>query len=149
MAGAGTMGAGIAEAARAAGLDVLVHDPHVPGTAALEELADRDVVIEAAPEDLGIKQDLFRALAEHVAADAVLATNTSSLLVSAIAAGVPGPERVVGLHFFNPVSRMKLVELVAGDASSEAALARARAVGEAMGKHVIRAADGPGFIVNR
>ena len=102
VAGAGTMGAGIAEAARAAGLDVLVHDPHVPGTAALEELADRDVVIEAAPEDLELKRGLFRALSEVVAGDAVLATNTSSLTVGAVAAAVPGPERVVGLHFFNP-----------------------------------------------
>ena len=149
VAGAGTMGAGIAEAARAAGLDVLVHDPHVPGTAALEELADRDVVIEAAPEDLELKRGLFRALAEVVAADAVLATNTSSLTVGAVAAAVPGPERVVGLHFFNPVPRMRLVELVAGPASSEAALARAGAAAEAMGKQVVRVQDGPGFLVNR
>ena len=150
IAGGGTMGSGIAAAARDAGLEVLLYDPD-PAVEGVElaALAPCELVIEAAPEDLGVKQDLFRALAEHVAPDAVLATNTSSLLVSAIAAGVPGPERVVGLHFFNPVPRMKLVELVAGDASSEAALARARAVGEAMGKHVIRAADGPGFIVNR
>ncbi|MET0818962.1 MAG: 3-hydroxyacyl-CoA dehydrogenase family protein [Solirubrobacteraceae bacterium] len=149
VAGAGTMGAGIAEAARAAGLDVLVHDPHVAGTAALEELADRDVVIEAAPEDLELKRGLFRALAEVVAADAVLATNTSSLTVGAVAAAVPGPERVVGLHFFNPVPRMRLVELVAGPPSSEAALARAGAAAEAMGKQVVRVHDGPGFLVNR
>ena len=114
VAGAGTMGAGIAEAARAAGLDVRVHDPHVPGTVALEELAGCDVVIEAAPEDLELKRGLFRALAGVVGEDAVLATNTSSLTVGAIAAGVPRPERVVGLHFFNPVPRMRLVELVAG-----------------------------------
>ena len=71
-------------------------------------------MIEAAPEDLAVKRELFGALAGVVAPDAVLATNTSSLLVSAIAAGVPGPERVVGLHFFNPVPKMRLVELVAG-----------------------------------
>jgi 3-hydroxybutyryl-CoA dehydrogenase len=106
-------------------------------------------VIEAAPEDLEVKRALFGALAEAVAPDAVLATNTSSLLVSEIAAGVPEPERVVGLHFFNPVAKMQLVELVAGAASSAAALARARAVGEALGKQVILAADGPGFLVNR
>src|SRR5918997_1100850 len=158
IAGAGTMGAGIAAAARDAGVDVVLHDPdpaargRVDGVAwaeGLEGLAGCDVVVEAAPEDLAVKQGLFGALAAVVARDAVLATNTSSLLVSAIAAGVPGPERVVGLHFFNPVRRMRLVELVAGAASSEAALATARAAGEAMGKTVIRAADGPGFLVNR
>src|SRR5918997_543140 len=158
IAGAGTMGAGIAAAARDAGVDVVLHDPdpaargRVDGVAwaeGLEGLAGCDVVVEAAPEDLAVKQGLFGALAAVVAPDAVLATNTSSLLVSAVAAGVPGPERVVGLHFFNPVRRMRLVELVAGAASSNAALARARAVSEAMGKTVIAAADGPGFLVNR
>jgi 3-hydroxybutyryl-CoA dehydrogenase len=150
IAGGGTMGSGIASAARDAGLEVRLYDPDpsVEGVA-LEDLAPCDVVVEAAPEDLALKQELFRAVAAHVAPDAVLATNTSSLLVSAIAAGVPGPERVVGLHFFNPVPRMKLVELVAGAASSDAALERARALGAALGKHVIRAADGPGFLVNR
>ena len=158
IAGAGTMGAGIAETARDAGLDVRLHDPdpeargRVDGVAwapALADLAPCDVVIEAAPERLDVKRALFTELAAVVAPDAVLATNTSSLLVTAIAAGVPGPERVVGLHFFNPVAKMRLVELVAGAASSEAALARARSLGEAMGKQVIAAADGPGFLVNR
>jgi 3-hydroxybutyryl-CoA dehydrogenase len=152
------MGAGIAAAARDAGLRVVVHDPDpaaagrvegVEWAAELGGLAGCDVVIEAAPEVLDVKRALFAALGEVVAPDAVLATNTSSLLVSAIAAGVPGPERVVGLHFFNPVPKMRLVELVAGAASSPDALARARAVGEAMGKTVIAAADGPGFLVNR
>jgi len=158
VAGAGTMGAGIAATARDAGVRVLLHDPDpaargrvegVEWAAALADLAPCDVVIEAAPEALDVKRALFAALAEVVAPDAVLATNTSSLLVSAIAAGVPGPERVVGLHFFNPVQKMRLVELVAGAASSPDALARARALAEALGKHVIDAADGPGFLVNR
>ncbi len=152
------MGAGIATAARDAGLRVVLHDPDpaaagrvegVEWAAELGGLAPCDVVIEAAPEVLDVKRELFAALAGVVAPDAVLATNTSSLLVSAIAAGVPGPERVVGLHFFNPVPKMRLVELVAGAASSDAALARAHALGEAMGKTVIAAADGPGFLVNR
>ncbi len=158
IAGAGTMGSGIAAAARDAGLRVVLHDPdpaareRVDGVewgAALGDLAPCGVVIEAAPEDLAVKRALFGALAGVVAPDAVLATNTSSLLVSEVAAGVPGPERVVGLHFFNPVAKMRLAELVAGAQSSPAALARARAVGEALGKHVIAAADAPGFIVNR
>jgi len=79
----------------------------------------------------------------------VLATNTSSLLVTAIAAGVPAPERVVGMHFFNPAPVMRLVEVVAGERSGSRALDLARATGEAMGKHVIDASDGPGFLVNR
>jgi 3-hydroxybutyryl-CoA dehydrogenase len=79
----------------------------------------------------------------------VLATNTSSLLVTAIAAGASHPERVVGMHFFNPAPLMKLLEVVAGVESSPRALALARATGEAMGKTVIVAKDGPGFIVNR
>jgi 3-hydroxybutyryl-CoA dehydrogenase len=158
VAGAGTMGAGIAATAREAGVPVRVHDPdpeargRVEGVEWAPELADLapcDVVIEAAPESLEVKRAVFAALAEVVAPDAVLATNTSSLLVSAIAAGVPHPERVVGLHFFNPPQRMRLVELVAGAQSSPEALARARAVAEALGKHVIAAADGPGFLVNR
>src|SRR5215210_3235434 len=158
IAGAGTMGAGIATAARDAGLRVVLHDPdpalegRVEGVAWARELAGLagcDVVVEAAPEVLDVKRALFAALAEVVAPETVLATNTSSLLVSAIARDVPGPERVVGLHFFNPVAKMRLVELVAGAASSAASLARARAVGEAMGKTVIAAADGPGFLVNR
>ena len=105
-------------------------------------------MIEAAPEDLELKRALFTEVAGHVAEDCVLATNTSSLSVTALAAGVPGPERVVGMHFFNPPPLMKLLELV-GERSGEAALARARAAGEAMGKHVIDAADGSGFLVNR
>src|SRR5918998_3802089 len=158
IAGAGTMGAGIATAARDAGLDVVLHDPDpaladrvegVTWAGELAGLAGCDVVVEAAPEVLEVKRELFAALADVVAPDAVLATNTSSLLVSALARDVPGPERVVGLHFFNPVPKMRLVELVARAPSSEAALARARRGGEAMGKTVIAAADGPGFLVNR
>jgi 3-hydroxybutyryl-CoA dehydrogenase len=152
------MGAGIAAAARDAGLKVLIHDPDpeardrvagVEWAAELADLAPCEVVIEAAPESLDVKRALFAALAAVVAPDAVLATNTSSLLVSAIAAGVPRPDRVVGLHFFNPVPKMRLVELVAGAASSPGALGRARALGESLGKRVIEAADGPGFLVNR
>ena len=119
------------------------------GAGSIAALAGAELVIEAAPEDLELKRALFAEVAGHVAEDCVLATNTSSLSVTALAAGVPGPERVVGMHFFNPPPLMKLLELVAGERSGEAALARARAAGEAMGKHVIDAADGAGFLVNR
>src|SRR3954454_5486435 len=116
---------------------------------ALAALADAGLVIEAAPEDLELKQRLLTEIAAHVGEDCVLASNTSSLSVTAIAAGVPGPERVVGMHFFNPAPVMRLLEVVAGVASGEPALAVARAAGEAMDRRVIDAADGTGFLVNR
>ncbi len=117
--------------------------------AALEDLAPCELVIEAAPERLDLKRDLFARLAEIVASDCVLASNTSSIPITAIAGGVAHPERVVGMHFFNPAPLMRLLEVVAGEDSGAVALARARALGEAMGKVVIDAADGPGFLVNR
>ena len=118
--------------------------------ARLEDLAPCGLIIEAVPEQLEVKQQLFgRLAADIVAVDCVLATNTSSLLVTAIASAARHPERVVGMHFFNPAPVMKLLEVVAGEQSGQAALAVARATGRAMGKHVIDAADGPGFLVNR
>src|SRR5215210_3110595 len=163
------MGAGIAQLAAAAGARTLLHDPdpaalerglerarrrleegaELEGAPELAGLAGSEVVIEAAPESLELKRELFSRVAEVVGEDCVLATNTSSLSVTEIAAGVPGPERVVGLHFFNPAPVMRLVEVVAGETSSEPALERVRELGRAMGKHVIDAADGPGFLVNR
>jgi 3-hydroxybutyryl-CoA dehydrogenase len=117
--------------------------------AALDALAPAEVVIEAAPERPELKRELFARLSQIVAPDAVLATNTSSIPVTAIAAAATHPERVVGMHFFNPAPLMRLLEIVAGEESGEPALARARALGAAMGKVVIDAADGPGFLVNR
>jgi 3-hydroxybutyryl-CoA dehydrogenase len=108
-----------------------------------------ELVIEAAPERLELKHELYRQLSEVVGEECVLATNTSSLLVTAIAAAASHPERVVGMHFFNPAPVMRLLEVVAGEQSSERALAVAQAAGLAMGKEVIRAKDGPGFLVNR
>jgi 3-hydroxybutyryl-CoA dehydrogenase len=118
-------------------------------SADLAELAPCELVIEAAPERLQLKHELFRSLSEIVSERCVLATNTSSLLVTAIAAAASSPERVVGMHFFNPAPVMRLLEVVAGERSGEDALAIAHATGEAMGKTVIRATDGPGFLVNR
>jgi 3-hydroxybutyryl-CoA dehydrogenase len=115
----------------------------------LADLTPSELVIEAAPESLELKRGMFGELSSIVAPDCVLATNTSSLLVTAIAAAATNPERVVGMHFFNPAPVMRLLEVVAGEESDEPSLALARAAGEAMGKHVIRAADGPGFLVNR
>src|SRR5437763_5846840 len=117
--------------------------------ARLEDLAAYDLVIEAAPESLPVKHELYERLSAIVTPECALATNTSSLPVTAIASAAAHPERVVGMHFFNPAPVMRLVEVIAGDASSEEAMAVARAAGEAMGKRVIVAADGPGFLVNR
>jgi 3-hydroxybutyryl-CoA dehydrogenase len=184
VAGAGTMGAGIAQLACLAGARTLIHDPdpdalqrglgriaqHLDRSVtrgrltpqqgddakrmlepapSLEDLAPCELVIEAAPERLEIKRGLFERLGEVVSRDCVLATNTSSLLVTALADAAPEPSRVVGMHFFNPPPVMRLLEVVAGAESSARAIAVARAAGEAMGKHVIDAVDGPGFIVNR
>ncbi|MCW3015755.1 MAG: 3-hydroxybutyryl-CoA dehydrogenase [Solirubrobacterales bacterium] len=112
-------------------------------------LADCTLVIEAAPEQLALKLDVLGRVAAVVAPDCVIATNTSSLSVTEIAAGVPGSERVVGMHFFNPAPVMRLVEVIGGEDSGAAALATTRALGEAMGKHVIDAQDVAGFLVNR
>jgi len=112
-------------------------------------LAPCELVIEAAPERLELKHEMYAKLSEIVSEQCVLATNTSSLLVTAIATGASHPERVVGMHFFNPAPLMALLEVIAGVQSSPEALALAQATGEAMGKTVILAKDGPGFIVNR
>ncbi len=112
-------------------------------------LAPCELVIEAAPERLDLKHELYRQLSEVVSESCVLATNTSSLPVTAVAAAANHPERVVGMHFFNPAPVMRLLEVIAGMRSSESALELATATGEAMGKTTIRASDGPGFLVNR
>ncbi len=115
----------------------------------LGDLGPCELVIEAAPESLELKRELFGRICDVVSEECVLATNTSSLPVTAIAGGLRGPERVVGMHFFNPAPVMPLLEVVAGEQSADWALASARATGQAMGKRVIDALDGPGFLVNR
>jgi 3-hydroxybutyryl-CoA dehydrogenase len=114
-----------------------------------EDLGECDLVIEAAPEDLALKRELFATLAEACGPETILASNTSSLPVTAIATEVPHRERVVGMHFFNPPALMKLVEVVATADSSPAALAATTEVGERMGRTPIQAKDSPGFIANR
>jgi 3-hydroxybutyryl-CoA dehydrogenase len=121
----------------------------VGGAVSLADLAECDLVIEAAPEDLELKRELFAALADACGPEAILASNTSSLPVTAIATEVPHSERVVGMHFFNPPALMKLVEVVATPRSGEAALDTTTEVGRRMGRTPIRAKDSPGFIANR
>ncbi|MGQ0702643.1 MAG: 3-hydroxyacyl-CoA dehydrogenase NAD-binding domain-containing protein [Gemmatimonadales bacterium] len=107
------------------------------------------VVIEAILEDLDAKRDAFRRLEGAVAEHCLLATNTSSLSVTAIAGACRRPERVIGMHFFNPVPVMELVEIVPGLVTGPAITASARGLAEAWGKTVVQSADTPGFIVNR
>ncbi len=184
VAGAGTMGAGVAQLAALAGYETVLFDPQpealergldrvradldrgaerdrwsaadaeaaaarVRGAGELEDLGAAEFVVEAAPEDLALKRDLFARLEGACSADSVLATNTSSLSVSAIAVEAARPERICGMHFFNPPALMKLVEVVAGESTAEPALAATVEVAERMGRVPVRCADAPGFIVNR
>ena len=114
-----------------------------------QDMGAADLAIEAVVEKTEVKRDLFAALEAVVAPDAVLATNTSSLSVAAMARDLTRPDRMLGLHFFNPAPVMKLVELVAHRATGAEALDRARRLTEAAGKTVIQCPDRPGFIVNR
>jgi 3-hydroxybutyryl-CoA dehydrogenase len=182
--GAGTMGAGIAQVAAEAGLEVLLVDPvsgatdrareriggflrrkvekgqlaadeadraiarihPVPG---LEELGRADIVIEAIPEDLELKRDAFARLDAVVPVASILATNTSSLSVARIAAATRHPARVVGMHFFNPVPLMALVEVIAGPMTTPDITDATASLARRLGKTPVLAADTPGFIVNR
>ena len=182
--GAGTMGAGIAQVAATAGIEVLLHDP-LPGAVdkarnrvggflarrvekaelspsardaamgrirpqqMLEHLAAAELVVEAIPEDLELKRQAFRLLDAAAAPHTLLATNTSSLSVGRIAAAAARPERVVGMHFFNPVPLMALVEVIPGPMTDGAAVERVQAIARQLGKEPVLAADTPGFIVNR
>ena len=173
--GAGTMGTDIALAVAGGGFDVdlLEVDPgaaerartrlrkeaermsvsHALQRIALRgsfgELGEADVAIEAVPEDLERKRAIFAQLERALGPTAILATNTSSLSVRAIAQGLSHPGRVIGLHFFNPATRMPLVEIVTTDGTEEAVVAVAQAFVAAIGKTAVQCSDTPGFIVNR
>jgi 3-hydroxybutyryl-CoA dehydrogenase len=116
---------------------------------AREAVQDADLVIEAVVEDLGVKRDIFTMLDAAAPPDATLATNTSSLSVAAIAGAVSHPGRVVGMHFFNPVHLMKLVEVVRHDRSDPAHVDRVVAAARAVGKEPILVRDAPGFASSR
>ena len=111
--------------------------------------ADAAIVIEAIPERIDLKQELFAALEHVVSADALLASNTSSLSIGEIAAPLAHPERALGMHFFNPVPVMKLLEIVRGPSTSDDAVARARAFAALAGKEPIVVRDTPGFATSR
>ncbi|WP_353094374.1 3-hydroxybutyryl-CoA dehydrogenase [Methylibium sp.] len=121
----------------------------VQGTTDYAALAGADLVIEAATENLALKLRILQQLAEVVREDAVIATNTSSISITQLAAAVKAPERFVGMHFFNPVPLMALVEVIGGLQTSEATRERALAFVRAIGKTPIAVKNSPGFAVNR
>lgn len=168
--GAGTMGRGIAGAALQAGRATTLVDvdaaalaragdairAHAPAGADLElsgdleaAVAGASAVIEAVPELLDLKQEIFERIGGAAPADALLATNTSTMSVTRIAELCANPGRVIGMHFFNPVHRMPLVEVVVGERTSEETVADALRLIEALGKDPVVVRDVPGFITSR
>jgi 3-hydroxybutyryl-CoA dehydrogenase len=182
--GAGTMGAGIAQVAAAAGYPVTLYDvkpefverglggirkglqgrvdkgrmtgadmeailARIAPAATREALAPAALIIEAAPEDLALKRELFAALDRLCGPATILASNTSSLSITALAAATGRPERVVGMHFFNPAPVMSLVEVVNGAMTAPTVTAEVVGLARALGKTPVQARDTPGFIVNR
>ena len=183
--GSGTMGAGIAQAAAAAGYRTLVNDSSndqiergiarvkadlekgvqlgkvpaamrdvtldnlVPAKDLERAASEASFVIEAIFEDLGAKQRLFETLVRSASKDAIFATNTSALSITEIAASSGAPDRVVGMHFFNPVPRMALVEVIRGLETSDGAVAATVALARAMGKEPVEINEFPGFATSR
>jgi 3-hydroxybutyryl-CoA dehydrogenase len=177
--GAGQMGAGIAQVFAASGRRVLLHDAapgaaerglgvtrkslerlaakgqDVDPEAVLarvepvDDLAEADLMVEAVVEDAGVKEDVFRRADEVLPEGAVLASNTSSIPIASLAAVTARPDRVIGMHFFNPVPVMALVEVVRGPETSETTVRAVVALAEELGKTPAEVNDFPGFVSNR
>ncbi len=182
--GAGQMGAGIAQVAATAGVQVFLRDisieratagkktieasldrfvkkeklaaaerdailARITPTDQIEAALDAQFAIEAATENIALKQKIFAELDTKLPSHVVLATNTSSISVTLLAASTKRPEQVIGMHFFNPVPMMSLVEIIRGLATSDAAFAQTQALALALGKEPVTSKDTPGFIVNR
>ena len=110
---------------------------------------DAGLVIEAIPEDINLKKDLFRQVADSVPEETVLASNTSSLSITEIASGIPSPDRVVGMHFFNPPHIIKLLEVIRGEKSASKIVDRVCEIGRQMDREVVLISDSPGFASSR
>ncbi len=119
------------------------------GTTDLNQLAERDIIIEAAPEDLATKQDIFAQLGSACPTTTILASNTSSMSLSALAAASGRPDRVIGLHFFNPPTVLPLVEVISSESTSQETVDTAMAFCDTLDRQTVRVKDTPGFIVNR
>lgn len=122
---------------------------HLRATTSSDELLDSDIIIEAVVENLELKRKIFAGLEEKLPATTILASNTSTLPITQMAAQLKHPERFVGIHFFNPVRKMKLVEVIRGEKTSDETAATAVAYAKHLGKFPIVVNDGPGFLVNR
>lgn len=182
--GAGTMGAGIAQAFASKGFDVVLRDiqqefvdrglaiieknlarlvskdklsesdaaevmARVSGTVDLTPAKDADLVVEAAVENMAIKKQIFAELDELCESKTILATNTSSLSITEVAAATSRPDKVIGMHFFNPAPVMKLVEIIKGITTSDETYDQVKMMTEALAKTPVEVAEAPGFVVNR
>ena len=121
----------------------------VKGASAAQDASQAEFAVEAVTENESVKKKVFQDLARSLRPEAILATNTSSIPITRIAASVDRPERVIGMHFMNPVPVMQLVEIIRGAQTSDATYAATRALAEKMGKTTVLSKDMPGFIVNR
>jgi 3-hydroxybutyryl-CoA dehydrogenase len=178
VAGAGQMGGGIAQVVAASGRRVSLHDPFpgatergfaaigkslaklaekggadpddvLPRITPVDDLVPADLLIEAVVEDAAVKEDLFRRADATLPPEAVLASNTSSIPITSLAAVTKRPERVIGMHFFNPVPVLKLVEVIRAVQTSDETAAAITALAEDLGKVPAQANDFPGFVSNR
>lgn len=182
--GAGTMGAGIAQAFAAKGYEVVIRDikdefvdrgltnirkgleklvskgkmteenkdallSRISGTTDMNFAADCDLIIEAAVENMEIKKQIFRELDSICKPETILASNTSSLSITEVAAATNRPDKVIGMHFFNPAPVMKLVEIIRGMATSQETYDAVKELAIAIGKDPVEVAEAPGFVVNR
>lgn len=182
--GAGTMGAGIAQAFAAKGYEVILRDikdefvdrglaginknlsklvakekiteeqkedilSRLSGTTEMQYAADCDLVVEAAVENMQIKKQIFAELDEICDENTILATNTSSLSITEVASATKRPDKVIGMHFFNPAPVMKLVEVIKGMATSEETFNTVKEIAQNIGKTPVEVAEAPGFVVNR
>lgn len=182
--GAGTMGAGIAQAFAAKGYEVIIRDikdefvdrglagikkgltklvdkgkmtkevmeellSRISGTTDMNLADDCDLVVEAAIENMEIKKQIFAELDRICKPEAILASNTSSLSITEVAAATNRPDKVIGMHFFNPAPVMKLVEIIKGMATSQETFDKVKEVSLAIGKEPVEVAEAPGFVVNR
>lgn len=182
--GAGTMGAGIAQAFASNGFDVVLRDikqefvdrgigfingnldrlvskskltqeqadeqlGRIRGTVELSLAKDADLVVEAAVENMAIKKQIFQELDAICHANTILATNTSSLSITEVAAATSRPDKVIGMHFFNPAPVMKLVEIIKGITTSQETFDKVKTMTESLGKTPVEVAEAPGFVVNR
>jgi len=182
--GAGTMGAGIAQAFATQGFDVVLRDikqefidrglagieknlgrlvskekisqqqaddirAKLVGSVDIQDVADCDLIVEAAVENMNIKKSIFAELDSVCGENTIFATNTSSLSITEVAAATNRPDKVIGMHFFNPAPIMKLVEIIRGITTSEETFNQVKAITEQLGKTPVEVAEAPGFVVNR